>query len=407
MGSSASHAACARSRARKRGPPPPRGFPRRASRKRARDASSPFARRYREHQRSPSRSARARRVSGPRFLAERATDSRSSPVPTPEGLTAWGSAGSGPWMPVSGIHCADLRQKNVLGEAKGGLMKTHRPITSGIALLFLVALIAGSSGGHAAAASTTTFSGQATAVRGSIAAVPLLNTLLPCTPQSPKDFCIVDTGPLTATQAVQGRADFRTANAGAKCTNGTASVSGSAEVARVNSQPVLTIGPYTIVVAETPNYDVLAYAPPAVRALLPPGTQIIINKQASGDNGSGGRQIDVTALYINVPTVVELFIADVHADITCAALAQCPGPHAFVTSGGFVDPTGSNKQHFAAAGRNLTNWGHVIYRDTATGYTIHVKDPYGAVYSSFDDLKMNADAQGFDTSRLDAMKFQG
>ena len=350
-------------------------------------------------------------------------------------------------------------------------MKTHRPITSGIALLFLVALIAGSSGGHAAAASTTTFSGQATAVRGSIAAVPLLNTLLPCTPQSPKDFCIVDTGPLTATQAVQGganeaslvcypsgtncfiqsplgdptngavaarvlhaevvaagnksraeasvadlalniggvgvSADFLTANASAKCTNGTASVSGSAEVARVNSQPVLTIGPYTIVVAETPNYDVLAYAPPAVRALLPPGTQIIINKQASGDNGSGGRQIDVTALYINVPTVVELFIADVHADITCAALAQCPGPHAFVTSGGFVDPTGSNKQHFAAAGRNLTNWGHVIYRDTATGYTIHVKDPYGVVYSSFDDLKMNADAQGFDTSRLDGSKFQG
>src|SRR5207249_1795501 len=118
MSSSVSHAACARSQARKRGPPPPHGFPRRASRKRARDASSPSARRYREHQRSPSRSARARRVSGPRFLAE-----------------------------------------------------------------------------------------QATAVRGSIAAVPALNTLLPCTPQSPKDFCIVDTGPLTATQAVQGGAN--------------------------------------------------------------------------------------------------------------------------------------------------------------------------------------------------------
>ena len=350
-------------------------------------------------------------------------------------------------------------------------MKAHRPTTTGIALLFFVALIAGSSGGHAAAANTTTFSGQATAVRGSIALVPLLNTLLPCTPQSTKDFCIVDTGPLTATQAVQGganeaslacypsgtnciiqspvgdptngavtarvlhaavvaagnrsraeasvanlalkigsvgvSADFLTANASAQCTNGGASVSGSAEVARVNSQPVLTIGPYTIVVAETPNYDVLANAPPAVGALLPPGTQIIINRQRSGGNGSGGQQIDVTALYINVPGVIELFIADAHADITCAALPQCPGPHAFVTSGGFVDPTGSNKQHFAAAGRNLTNWGHVIYRDTATGYTIHVKDPYGVVYSSFTDLQKNADAQGFDTSRLDASKFQG
>src|SRR5207248_9835256 len=161
----------------------------------------------------------------------------------------------------------------------------------------------------------------------------------------------------------------------------------------------LTIGPDTIVVSETANYDVRAYAPPAVRALLPPGTQIIINKQASGDNGSGGRQIDVTALYINVPTVVELFIADVHADITCAALAQCPGPHAFVTSGGFIDPTGSNQQHFAASGRNLTNLGHVMYRDTATGYRTHVKDPNGAVCSSFTELQKSADAQGFDTSR--------
>src|SRR5438067_13290230 len=178
-------------------------------------------------------------------------------------------------------------------------MKAHRPTPTGISLLFFVALIGGSSGGHAAAASTTMFSGQATAVRGSIAAVPL-NTLLPCSPQSPKDFCIVDTGPLTATQAVQGganeaslvcypsgtncfiqsplgdptngavaarvlhaevvaagnksraeasvadlalniggvgvSADFLTANASAKCANGTASVSGSAEVARVNSQ---------------------------------------------------------------------------------------------------------------------------------------------------------------------------
>jgi hypothetical protein len=350
-------------------------------------------------------------------------------------------------------------------------MKTHRPIRSGLALVFFLTLIAGSSGGHTAAANATTFSGQATAVRGSIAAVPMLNALLPCNPQSTTYFCIVDTGPLTATQAVQGgandaslacypsgpncviqspmgdptngaikarvlhaavvaggnrsraeasvanlalnvagvnlSADFLTASASAQCSSGAASVSGSADVARANSQPVLTIGPYTFVVAETPNYDVLANAPPAVTALLPAGTQIIINKQASGENGTGGRQIDVTALYVNVPGIAELFIADVHADITCAALPQCPGRHAFVTSGGFIDLTGSNKQHFAAAGRNLTNWGHVLYRDTATGYSLHVKDPYGVVYTSFDNLKRDADAQGFDTSRLDATKFQG
>jgi len=349
-------------------------------------------------------------------------------------------------------------------------MKTHRPITTGLAALFFLALVVGPSGGSAAAASTTTFSGQATAVRGSIPAATLLNTLLPCSPQSPTYFCLVDTGPLTASQAVQGganhaslacypsgpncviqspvgdptngavaarvlhaavvaggnksraeasvanlalnvagvnvSADFLTANASAQCANGAASVTGSAEVARVNSQPVLTIGPYSFVVAETPNYDVLANAPPAVTALLPNGTQIIINKQTSGANGTGGQQIDVTALYVNVPGIAELFIADAHADITCAALSQCSG-HAFVTSGGFIDLTGSNKQHFTAAGRNLTNWGHVLYRDTASGYSLHVKDPYGVVYSSFVDLKRDADAQQFDTTRLDAAKFQG
>src|SRR5207247_6647529 len=193
-------------------------------------------------------------------------------------------------------------------------------------------------------------------------------------------------------------ADFLTARATAKCEGGTATVTGSSEIARVNSQPVLGIGPYTVTVAETPNYDVLAHAPAPVADLFPTGTAIIINKQSPGSNGSGGQQIDVTALYVNVPGVAELFIADAHADITCAALPQCSGPHAFVTSGGFIDPTGSNKQHFAAAGRNQTNWGHVIYRDTATGYTLHVKDPYGLVSGSFADPKTSADAQGSHTT---------
>ena len=321
----------------------------------------------------------------------------------------------------------------------------------------------------ALAATTTTFSGQATAVRGSVALLPLLNSLLPCDPQSPQYFCLVDTGPLTVTQSVQGganeaslacypsgngcviqspvgdpttgavrarvlhaavvaaddtsraeasvadlglsvagvniSADFLTASATARCAHGGASVSGSAELARVNSQPVLGIGPYTVVVAETPNYDVLANAPAAVVALLPPGTRIIINKQSSGPNGTGGQGIDVTALYINVPGVAEIFIADAHADITCA-LPQC-SPGAFVTSGGFVDPTGSDKQHFAAAGRNLTNWGHVLYRDTLSGYSLHVHGPYAVVYGVFGQLKANADGQGFNTSLLDASKFQG
>jgi hypothetical protein len=350
-------------------------------------------------------------------------------------------------------------------------MGTHRSATAGIAALFVLSLLGWLAGSQAVAApSTTTFSGQATAVKGSILGLPI-NSLLPCNPPSSQYFCIVDTGPLTATQAVQGgandaslacypdgngcvitspvgdptngavrarvlhaavvaggnksraeasvanlglnvagvnvSADFLTADATAKCTNGNASVSGSAEVARVNNQPVLVIGGQTIVVSETPNYDVVANTP-GLAALLPAGTQIIINKQSTGPNGSGGLQIDVTALYINVPGVAEIFIADAHADITCAALSQCPG--LFMTSGGFIDPSRSDKQHFAAAGRNLTNWGHVLYRDTASGYTLHVKKPFGVVYNSLTQLQADATAAGFNSgavSALDPSKFQG
>jgi len=337
-----------------------------------------------------------------------------------------------------------------------------------IVLLLVSLLVWPAAATPALAATSTTFSGQATVVKGSIAGLPLLSSLLPCEPQSARYFCIVDTGPLSATQAVQGganeaslacypsgngcviqspvgdptngavrarvlhaavvaagdrsraeasvadltltiagvnvSADFLTAHASAQCALGGASVSGDSEVARVNSQPVLMIGPYAVVVAETPNYDVLANAPPAVAALLPPGTQIIVNKQASGANGTGGQGIDVTALYVNVPSLAEIFIADAHADITCA-VPQCTG--AFVTSGGFIDPTGSDKQHFAAAGRNLTTWGHVLYRDTSSGYTLHTRNPSAVVYGGFAQLKADADAQGFTTSLLDAAKFQG
>ena len=60
-------------------------------------------------------------------------------------------------------------------------MKTHRSITTGIALLFMLALTAGSSGGHAAAAAATTFSGRATVISGQVAGMPIT---------------VVDTGPV-------------------------------------------------------------------------------------------------------------------------------------------------------------------------------------------------------------------
>src|SRR2546422_190848 len=90
-------------------------------------------------------------------------------------------------------------------------MSTHRFAKAGVAALFVLGLLGLPAGSQAAATpSTTTFSGQATAVKGSIAAVPELGSLLPCTPPSTppsSNFCIVDTGPLSATQAVQGGAN--------------------------------------------------------------------------------------------------------------------------------------------------------------------------------------------------------
>jgi hypothetical protein len=62
-------------------------------------------------------------------------------------------------------------------------MNTHRPITPGLALLFVVALIAGPTGGRADAAAATTFSGQATVISGQVAGIPIT---------------LVDTGPVAA-----------------------------------------------------------------------------------------------------------------------------------------------------------------------------------------------------------------
>src|SRR2546428_7600551 len=85
-------------------------------------------------------------------------------------------------------------------------MRTDRFTTAGVAALFVLSLLGWPAGSQAAAApSTTTFSGQATAVKGSVLGLPV-NSLFACTPPSPQNFCIVDTGPLTADQAVHGGA---------------------------------------------------------------------------------------------------------------------------------------------------------------------------------------------------------
>src|SRR5256712_13863085 len=73
-------------------------------------------------------------------------------------------------------------------------MRTHRFTPAGVAALFVLSLLGWPAGSQAAATpSTTLFSARATAVKGSIAALPQLGPLLPGKEQSPS-FCLVETG---------------------------------------------------------------------------------------------------------------------------------------------------------------------------------------------------------------------
>jgi hypothetical protein len=186
-------------------------------------------------------------------------------------------------------------------------------------------------------------------------------------------------------------ASFLSARAMAVCGPGGPSVSGSSEIAD------LTINGKSIAVTGEPNQTVD----------LPGGGQVIINEQSGTSN-----EINVTALHVIIPGVADVAIASVHADITCGQALDCPGQHAFVTAGGYINwPAGSDgKAHFAVAGRNASYWGHVLYRDSLS--SVHIQNPYAVVYNNFATLTADANAFKYfhkyvDQNQFDAGKFQG
>jgi hypothetical protein len=331
----------------------------------------------------------------------------------------------------------------------------------------LVASLLAAAAAPARSTSTpTTFSGQATVIKGSLSLLPSLAQsvaaqALPCKPADPTHFCIVDTGPVStsggaldesllcypngancavglpdatggmvnarvlhAAVVAQGNkshaeatvanlgvaipglvnvdAEFVRADAEAKCTQGNASVSGSVELAKVNGQQILVVNNVNYVIPEdTSNYEVP----------LPPvlGIRIVVNEQPSSNGASNGTgQIDVTAVHIYTP-FGDVAIGTVHADITCAQLIGCPGQNAFVTSGGYIYDANAAKLHFAAAGRNNSAWGHVMYGPTG----LHVKDPTAVVFTSLTDLEaavaigFSAFGQAKNTIELNRGTFQG
>jgi hypothetical protein len=275
-------------------------------------------------------------------------------------------------------------------------MKTHRPITSGLALLFVVALVAGPAGGRAAAAAATTFSGQATVISGQVAGVPI--TLVDTGPvaasgghlhESVLEYpisglpdptggaftadvlhaTVVAEGNRSSAEAVVAdfslnaagqkiRAEFLAARASATCNSGTATITESSEIAglMVNGQQI-TVGtqPQTITLGTIGS--------------------IVINEQpvasASGDSGA----VTVNALHIMLTdpvfgTKTNLVVASAHADITCATLPGAGGcdNKDFVTGGGWITKDGAHA-NFAVAG-GPGGWGHLQYIDHGSGLKV-------------------------------------
>lgn len=141
-------------------------------------------------------------------------------------------------------------------------------------------------------------------------------------------------------------AGFLMARAEARCTDGSASVSGSSEIAR------LGINGQTIVVSGAPNQTIT----------LPNG-RVIINEQQSAPG-----DITVNALHIIVDGIADVVVASAHADIGCPTAPPPPPPTCpdFVTGGGWIVGTPSGaRANFAVAGgvKNGALWGHLNYVD--------------------------------------------
>ncbi len=143
-------------------------------------------------------------------------------------------------------------------------------------------------------------------------------------------------------------ADLLMASAEAKCSNGAASVTGSANIVG------LVVNGQAISVSGQPNQTVS----------LPVG-QIIINEQSSSVSGNTG-SITVNALHVSIPGVADVVVSSVHADITCIAVPECTGKD-FVTGGGFITGTPSGAKGNFGVGGGIKNdgslWGHLEYID--------------------------------------------
>jgi hypothetical protein len=225
---------------------------------------------------------------------------------------------------------------------------------------------------------------------------------------SKAEASVAEFGLSTAGQSIG--ADILDAHALAKCT-------GNGAVVQAGGETSVTINgtTYTVAGGETQTIPLsITETLPTGQTITTPIGYVTINEGAS--NPKSGDVIDASALHIviNPQTTpgglvipgTNLYVAKVHADIVCGS-SNCSGQTAFVTGGGFITPTGA-KLHFAGAGRNGVNWGHLIYKPG----DLHVRKPYAVVYNNFNSLVGDAAAftvfqQKVAQGLFDATKFEG
>jgi hypothetical protein len=158
-------------------------------------------------------------------------------------------------------------------------------------------------------------------------------------------------------------AGFLMAQANAKCNDGKASVSGSAEIV---SLAISGLPPITVTGAANQQVP------------LPNGGLVILNEQIVSVNDANG-SITVNALHIKLPAVAgvvgatDLTVAQAHADIVCANPSPPPpscSQQDFITGGGYIATLTSSRGNFAVAGGKTAGWGHLTYIDHGTGMKV-------------------------------------
>jgi hypothetical protein len=153
-------------------------------------------------------------------------------------------------------------------------------------------------------------------------------------------------------------AEFIRSVAQATCAAGTAAVEGGSELVD------LTINGLPVEISGAPNQTLTVPGPFG-------NVTIVINEQIGGAGGNTG-DLTVNALHVTSPGVAgvvpasDLVVAQAHADITCAGEPDCSFAEK-VTSGGFVLTPSGAKASFAAAGGNLSDWGHFLFVNHETG----------------------------------------